>query len=239
MGTVFSLHIAPPGVPTDTFEQVLAWLHWVDATFSTYRHSSDINRYDRGEVDLADCAPEVGEILNRCTELETVTSGYFSARLAGRLDPSGLVKGWAIERASDLLAAAGATNHMINGGGDVQCRGTPGDRRPWRIGVTDPAHHDRVSAVASGFDFAVATSGSTERGSHILDPHTGRPSAGLHSVTIIGPRVALADAYATAAFAMGTACYDWLEQLSGHDALVITKDGTSWSTAGFRRYRDE
>jgi thiamine biosynthesis lipoprotein ApbE len=81
----------------------------------------------------------------------------------------------------------------------VQC---VGDRR-WRIGIADPLHPGRLALVVAGRDFAVATSGIAERGAHIIDPHTGRPAAGLASITVVGARLAEADAYATAAFRHG------------------------------------
>src|SRR4051812_43514831 len=86
--------------PVDV-EPAFAWLREVDATFSTYRDDSDISRLDRGELRLAECRPEVDEVLMRCLELERATDGYFSVRRAGRLDPSGLVKGWAVAGAAD------------------------------------------------------------------------------------------------------------------------------------------
>jgi thiamine biosynthesis lipoprotein len=86
-------------------------------------------------------------------------------------------------------------------------------------------------------DLAVATSGEYERGAHILDPHTGRPPTGLLSVTIIGPALGTADAYATAAFAMGADGPDWTTTLTGYDAMCITSDHRVLSTPGFARHR--
>jgi FAD:protein FMN transferase len=210
------------------------WLHEVDAAFSTYREDSDINRLQRGEVSLADCRPEVDEVLTRCLELERFTDGYFSARPAGRLDPSGLVKGWAIDGAADRLAAR---NVCINAGGDVLARGRPAPDRLWRVGIRHPEEPDRLAAVVAVENLAVATSGEYERGGHIVDPHTGRPPTGLLSVTVIGPDLATADAYATAAFAMGAGGPAWTATLTGCDAMCITSDHRVLSTPGFARHR--
>ena len=132
-------------------------------------------------------------VLARCEELRVETGGWFDARAGGRLDPSGYVKGWAVERA----AAFGRGRCLIDAGGDVVLRGT------WRVGVRHPYERDRLAAAITVSDCAVATSGAYERGPHILDPHTGRPASGLASVTVIDRDLGTADAYATAAFAAG------------------------------------
>src|SRR5919202_6129370 len=205
-------------------EPAFEWLRCVDATFSTYRDDSDISRLGRGEVTIGQCRPEVDEVLGRCLALERETGGFFSARPAGRLDPSGYVKGWAIDGAAARLAAAGATRFCINAGGDVVARGRPERDRPWRVGVRHPEALDRLAAVLAVEDLAVATSGEYERGAHIVDPHTGAPPSGLLSVTIVGPDLATADAYATAAFAMGADGPAWTATLDGYEAMCITSD---------------
>lgn len=228
MGTAFSFDVRFPGVDRRALESVIDWLHWVDATFSTYRSDSQINRLARGDISLAKCAPEVREILDRCAELEAETGGYFSARAGGILDPSGLVKGWAIERASALLAAAGSANHCVNGGGDVQCLGQPDAESLWRIGIAHPRRPTDLVGIAAGSHLAVATSGSAERGAHILDPHTRTRPTALASVTLIGRDLATTDAYATAAFAMGARAPSWIETLDHLRGIVVFADGSEW-----------
>ena len=218
-------------------EVAFDWLREVDATFSTYRAGSDISRLDRGELTVAGCRPEVDEVLVRCMALERATNGYFSVRPSGRLDPSGLVKGWAVAVAAERLAAAGAENFCINAGGDVVARGRPAPDRRWREGSRHPEQHDRIAAVLAVEDLAVATSGHYERGAHIVDPHTGRPPAGLLSVTVVGQDLGTADAYATAAFAMGEAGPSWTATLDGYDAMCITAEHRVLSTPGFARHR--
>ena len=146
MGTVFSLDVRAPGVDPAAVDEAIRWLHWVDATFSTYRADSDISRIARGELDQADAAPEVGTILRRCDELEGRTQGYFSAYAGESLDPSGLVKGWAIERAGAMARRPRRGQPAsLNGGGDVQCAGSAGPDQPWRIGIVDPADRSACS----------------------------------------------------------------------------------------------
>ena len=215
-------------------EPAFAWLREVDATFSTYRDDSDVSRLARGELTIAECRPAVDDVLARCLELERATAGFFSVRPAGRLDPSGLVKGWAVDGAAERLEAA---SFCINAGGDVLARGRSAPGRRWRVGVRHPVELDRLAAVLAVEDRAVATSGQYERGPHIVDPHTGAPPTGLLAVTVVGPDLATADAYATAAFAMGADGPRWTATLDGYDALCITSDHRVLSTPGFARHR--
>lgn len=230
MGTVFSIDVRSPGIDASALADVVRWLHWVDDTFSTYQDGSQISRLGRGEIGIGDCAPEVREVLDRCGVLEAETAGYFSASAAGRLDPSGLVKGWAIERASAMLTERGSRNHCVNGGGDVQCAGNAKPGQPWRIGLAHPAQPGQLVGVASGAGIAVATSGSAERGTHIIDPHSGGRPTALASVSLIGGQLGTVDAYATAAFAMGTDAPEWIENSSGLQGVVVFADGSIWSS---------
>lgn len=230
MGLPIGIEVREPaGVD---LEPAFATLRDADAVFSTYREDSPISRLARGELTIADCPPEVDEVLTRCVALERETGGYFSVRAAGRLDPSGYVKGWAVARAAAALERAGATSFCINAGGDVITKGGP-----WRVGIRHPVEHDKLAAVVAVHDLAVATSGEYERGAHILDPHTGVPPHGLLSVTIVGPDLARADAYATAAFAMGDDGPPWTATLHGYDAMCITAAHQVLSTPGFSRHR--
>ena len=231
MGTAFSFDIRSPGVDHRVLRSVISWLHWVDATFTTYRSDSQLSRLARAEIALSDCVPEIREILTRCAELEAETNGYFSARAGGSLDPSGLVKGWAIQRASEMLSAAGSRNHCVNGGGDVQCLGQPEPDSPWRIGIAHPHRPTDLVGIAAGSHLAVATSGSAERGAHIFDPHTGSKPTALASVTLIGRDLATTDAYTTAAFAMGAEAPSWIETLDHLRGLVVFADGAEWASA--------
>ncbi|MCW2497459.1 MAG: thiamine biosynthesis protein [Jatrophihabitans sp.] len=234
MGTVFSIDVRSSGVESAVMDDVVAYSHRIDAIFSTYRPGSDISRLGRGEIRLAACAPEVREVLRRCAELRVETGGYFTAHPSGRLDPSGYVKGWAIETISDLLVSAGSTSHCVNGGGDVQCIGEAAPGRPWRVGVSHPLQPlSYVGVVESAGPLAVATSGTAERGAHIVDPHSGRCPTETASVTVVGSSIGLVDAYATAALAMGRDAEGWLDRQPGVSGIVVGADGSStWLRAG-------
>lgn len=223
MGTVFSIDVRSP-VTRSVVDDVVRWLHRVDAMFSTYRPGSEISRLGRGELALSDCTADVTEVLTRCSELTEESDGRFDVWATGALDPSGYVKGWAIERASDLLVAAGAEDHCINGGGDIQCRGRPAPGQDWRIGIADPSGAGRTVGVLTGTELAVATSGTAERGRHVVDPHTGHRPGTYASITVAGRRLADTDAWATAAFAAGEDAEAWLSA-RGLTALLVRPDG--------------
>ncbi|MFL6240163.1 MAG: FAD:protein FMN transferase [Actinomycetes bacterium] len=235
MGTVFSFDLRDQlddGVLTDCVD----WLHWVDATFSTYRDDSDISRLGRGEARLTECAPEVAQVLDLCAEATRRTDGYFSAMPTGQLDPSGLVKGWAIEEVGNRLVAAGSRCHSVGGGGDVAVMGQPEPGLPWRIGVVAPGDAASIATVVSIRDAGVATSGTAERGAHVVNPLTGRPATELASLTVVGPSLMWADVFATAGLARGMAARGWLDALDGYEAFAIAADGSAWWTQGFAAY---
>jgi FAD:protein FMN transferase len=211
-------------------------LRAVDLMFSTYRPDSQISELNRGVLRISDCDPAVREVLELCEEARQRTGGYFDAMLPGpdgrvRLDPSGLVKGWAVERAGQLLVDRGVVDFIINAGGDILLRTGP-DQPEWRVGVEDPAAPDRLLAVLPVRNGAVATSGSSRRGAHIIDPHTGRAAVALASATVVGPSVTWADVCATAVVARGAADASWLADTTGYQVLTIDPTGALSATAG-------
>ncbi|MFI9602361.1 FAD:protein FMN transferase [Streptomyces sp. NPDC052043] len=229
MGTVFSFDVR--GGRSDAVAAALgeavAGLHRVDEVFSTYRHDSQLSRLARGELTVTECDPEVAEVLALGAEAERASDGWFSLRYRGGLDPTGIVKGWAAERAARRIAAAGVSGVSVNGGGDVQVLGAPDAQRPWRVGVSDPLRPGGLAAVVSAAgtsELAVATSGTAERGAHIVDPRTGRSAiTDLVAVTVVAPSLTWADCWATAAFAMGSReGLAWLDSLPDVEALLIT-----------------
>jgi thiamine biosynthesis lipoprotein len=235
MGMPVVVDVRDEHVGDDAIDEVFDWLRLVDARFSTFKLDSEICRIDRGELSPECAHPDVRDVLARCEQLRAETGGYFDVRAGAsrRLDPSGLVKGWSVDRAAALLDAAGATSYAVNAGGDMRLRGGALPENAWRVGIQHPLERDRVAAVLQTRDLAVATSGAYERGEHVIDPHTHRPPVGVLSVTITGPDLATADAYATSAFAMGRRGALWTAGLSGYEAMTILADGRVLSTPGF------
>jgi thiamine biosynthesis lipoprotein len=233
MGMPVSIDLRDPVVPRGAIDAAFATLRRADALFSTYRPDSEISRLGARELRLEDCTADVQDVLAQCADLRRRTAGYFDAYATGALDPSGLVKGWAVERAHETLIRAGVRHGCINAAGDVRVWGGRSDGEPWRIGIRDPLDAVRIHDVVVIHDGAVATSGAYERGDHIVDPHSGRPARSALSVTVTGPDLAIADAYATALFAMGSRRADWFTDESGYRATIIgqSSSGIVTSTA--------
>jgi thiamine biosynthesis lipoprotein len=211
---------------------VMDELREVDRVFSTYRADSAVARLGRGELGLEDCPPEVAEVLALGAAAERDSHGAFSVRLPGPdgrpvLDPSGVVKGWAVERASAHLRPLEGTDFCLSAGGDMTCRTLDPAGPPWRIGIEHPSDPGQVIAVVPVLTGAVATSGTAHRGQHLVDARTGRPPAGVASVTVIAGSLTDADIDATAAYAQGTDAARWLEARPGRSGLVVWADGTT------------
>lgn len=227
MGTFASLHVddvVDERVIEAAWHEALGLLVDIEQRFSTFRVDSEVSRINRGEMHLLDASGDVVEVLDACTWLEHESNGAFRARRPdGSLDPAGFVKGWAAERAGRILAAHGLSSWYLNVGGDIQTCGLQATGEQWRIGVVDPA--DRT-VVAAWFDipenYAVATSGTGARGEHLWDGRDGSWVKRLASVTVVGPHLMWADAFATAAFAMGDDGVAWVNRYPDYTAFPLT-----------------
>ncbi|HEX6508316.1 MAG TPA: FAD:protein FMN transferase [Chloroflexota bacterium] len=248
MGMPIGIDVRDPDIFPAVLDRGFDWLRRVDATFSTYKPDSEISRLNRGEMTLAQAQADVRWVLERCEQLRFQTGGYFDIRAAFieggagerieatssvAVDPSGLVKGWSVDRAARILEEGGARNYSINAGGDVRVKGGALPDPAWRVGIQHPLLRDKIAAVVVADDLAIATSGTYERGEHIIDPITGSPPVGILSVTIVGPDLATADAYATAAFAMGETGPAWTAGLGDYEAMTILADERVLFTSGF------
>lgn len=212
MGLPFSLAVrsgAEQAAQVDrAWAECVASLRWSDRVFSTYRSDSFISRLARGEADLADGPAEVAEVFALGEEASAATEGAFTLYPGGRLDPSGVVKGWAAERAAVALLGLGELDWCLNAGGDVLCSSPSG--AGWRIGIEDP--HDRRRLVA-GWQVnggALATSGTAHRGAHVVDGRSGRSAETWASVSVLAGSLTRADIDATAALALGDSAPAWL-----------------------------
>ena len=216
-------------------DKLFEWLRWVDSTFSTFMEDSEISRINRDELRREDAHPQVRQVLAHCERLRGETDGYFDMHTPhGSIDPSGLVKGWAVDRAAAILDEAGLHNYAVSGGGDMRVSGRAVPELAWRVGIQHPLDRQHVAAVIETTNLAIATSGAYARGDHVWNPHSGRAPKGILSVTIVGPELATADAYATAAFAMGPdLAPHWTARLKGYEAMTILADETVFRTGGF------
>jgi thiamine biosynthesis lipoprotein len=205
--------------------QAVAALRDVDRVFSTYRPDSFVSRLGRREIELADCPPEVAEVLALAELARLQSHGAFDVRRGGILDPSGVVKGWAVERAARPLRGLPDTDFCLSAGGDMVCRVAGPDSAQWRVGIEDPHDPTRIVAVVPVRNGAVATSGLAHRGGHVVDARTGAVPDGIASVTVVHDDLAWADIDATAAFAMGRDAARWLRDRPGRVGLVVWADG--------------
>lgn len=228
-----TVHVADAGAGEAVLDEVFADFALLDSVFSPFLADSAVSRINRGELKPEDAGDLVIQALHLCQLYEGATNGYFSAWLRGRLDPSGLVKGWAVDRGCSILDRRGCRNFFVDAGGDVQTRGLSERGEPWRVGIRHPVLRDKVVRVVLASGLAVATSGTYEKGDHIVDPHTGRAADDLLSFTVAGPDILQSDVYATAAFAMGKEGLAFIDRIQGYEAYAIDRDLTGHWTAGF------
>jgi thiamine biosynthesis lipoprotein len=232
MGTVVSFDVR--GVGMEAIAEACAILHAADTVFSTWQPESPMSRIRRGQLAVGQAPAEVAEVLDRCTEARRASGGWFDPwAMPGGVDPTGLVKGWAAQRAADCLREAGADAAIVNAAGDIVTFGEPEPGCPWRVGVRDPRAPERIACVVASRGGAVATSAAYERGNHVLDPHTREPSHAALSATVTGPDLTLADALATAVFAAGVPGLELIGALPGYAALVVDLHGQMRVTDGF------
>jgi thiamine biosynthesis lipoprotein len=230
MGTVVGVDVRDE-VPVEALEPALAaffaTLQDIDERFSPYRPESEISRIADGRLAEGDAGADVRFVLACCDHLAASSAGAFDARrhrADGRLDPSGFVKGWAIDEATRHLDDAGLRCYAVNAGGDVVVRGSPRPTGGWLVGIRHPSLPDRIAARLEVRGGAVATSALYEREGHIRDPRTGAVPTELVSLTVVGPELTWADAYATTAFTLGDSGPAWVERHPGYGAIAITAD---------------
>ena len=244
MGTVFSITAVHGDLAPDAVGAAIAAacrvLHDCDALFSTWDPASPVSRFRRGETALEQMPPEFIEVLAECHKAKEASGGWFDPwAMPGGFDPTGLVKGWATERALEELRGVGLPGALINGGGDVAVFGSPADGHRWRVGIRHPWRADALACVieAGGpspraSTAAVATSGPYERGAHLIDPATGQPTSRAASATVTGPSLALADALATGVAVGGDEALAVVADLDGYAAYLIRPDGSETDTGG-------
>lgn len=230
MGTQASLHLRGRRIDSTAGVEpavaaVFGHLRAVDELFGTYRPDSQVSAFRRGELPREDRHPWLTEVLALCDEARDRTDGYFDAWLPGGFDPSGLVKGWATEKATACLAGLCGFDHYLNVGGDIAARVGVTTVPPWRVAVEDPTDPAAFLAILDVRTGGVATSGTAARGDHIVDPHTGTCPGGLQAVTVTGPTLLWADVFATAAFARGGEdVADWVAgRAPGYEVAALAR----------------
>lgn len=224
-------------------EKIFNYFESVDQRFSTYKEQSEISKINRGEINPQNYSPEMAEVLKLCEQTKQETFGYFDIKNPqGKIDPSGLVKGWAINNAAKLLYNLSFENFYIDAGGDIQVSVPKDSSEFWKVGIRNPFNRDEIVKVIWLKNEAIATSGTYIRGQHIYNPISNQnlPDQEISevlSLSVIGSNIYDADRYATAAFAMGLKGIEFIEKLNGFEAYQIDKNGNALMTANFQKYK--
>lgn len=238
MGMTITIEIIDRGAEEKIFDQAFAYFSHIDEKFSTYKHTSEIAAVNDGKITGNEQSEEMRLILALCEETRRATGGYFDIKTpSGKLDPSGLVKGWAILNVAQLILKNGFRNFYVDAGGDIQTCGRNTDGVEWSIGIRNPWNEAEVVKTVYASDKGVATSGTYIRGLHVYDPkRDGAPVNDIVSLTVIGPNIYEADRMATAAFAMGKAGINYIESLPGFEGYLIDTEKKATMTSGFKYY---
>ena len=238
MGMPVSVEVVDATATTETLAAVFAYFETIDEAFSTYKPGSEISRINRHELALADASQDMQTIFVLAEQTRLESDGFFNILHNGAFDPSGLVKGWAIFQAAELLKAKNMANYYVDAGGDIQVSGRNGMGQPWRVGIRNPFNIHEIVKVIALTEGGVATSGTYIRGQHIYNPRNPaeEPITDILSLTVIGPDIYEADRFATAAFAMGRSGIGFIESLQGFEGYMIDRFGQATLTSGFERF---
>lgn len=218
------------------FKSVFDYFRKIDARYSTYKVNSEITKINNG-LDEDKWSAEMQTVMALCEQTRQDSGGFFNITHGGKRDPSGLVKGWSIYNAAQLLISRHVPSFYIEAGGDIQVSGFAEDHKPWKIGIRNPFKFDEIIKVISVSTEGVATSGTYIRGQHIYNPFLpGKKIEDVKSLTVIGPNIYEADRFATAAFAMGVDGINFIENMPGLEGYMVTADNLAIYTNGFDRY---
>jgi thiamine biosynthesis lipoprotein len=238
MGMDIRVEIVDSAAEKKDAAAVFEYFNYVDNKFSTYKADSEISKINRGLIKAEDFSEDMKTVFALAEETRKQTNGYFDiSKPDGSYDPSGLVKGWAIEKAANILKRRGLKNFYVEAGGDIQANGKNQAGESWSVGIKNPFNQKEIVKVVYISNLGMATSGTYIRGQHIYNPH--KPKAAINdivSLTVIGPNIYQADRFATAAFAMGKEGIAYIEQLDGFEGYIIDKEGIATMTSGFEKH---
>jgi len=220
MGIPISIEI--PTGNEKIFIESFAIFSEIDHRFSTYKMDSEVSHFNEGVISLKDCSGSFKDIYAKCQQLKKETNGYFDAFYNKKYDPSGYVKGYAIDQVANFLKQKGYSEFLINAGGDIAA--SSHSSKKWKIGIADPSNTKKILAHLEVDSITVATSGTYERGDHIIDPLTKKKPDFFKSVTVFGPSILIADVYATVIFAKGKKGLELLQQLPGYSCIYVDKN---------------
>ena len=237
MGMPVTVDINDAKATESILDDVFSYFEYIDDTFSTYKDQSEISRINRQELKLADASNNMKTIFALAEDTRLSTDGFFDIQHDGRYDPSGIVKGWAIFNAAELIRQKGFENFYVEAGGDIQAYGVNAQGQEWRVGIRNPFNMDEIVKVVGISNCGIATSGTYVRGQHIYNPNNrDEIITDILSLTVIGPDIYEADRFATAAFAMGRNGIRFIENLDGFEGYMIDQKKIATYTTNFERY---
>lgn len=237
MGMPITIEIVDLSATKQAIDHIYDYLGTIDERFSTYRSESEITKINAGLLAEKDYSPEMREIFRLAELTKKETHGFFDIVHNGKIDPSGIVKGYAIQYAADLLTEHGFENFFVDAGGDIQTAGKNSDGELWKIGIRNPFNRTEHIKIVSGENIAVATSGTAIRGQHIYNPFNPQKQiTDIVSFTVIGDNIYDADRYATSAFAMGKDGIFFIEKVNGFEGYMIDAQGIATYTSYFQKY---
>lgn len=171
--------------------------------------------------------------------LDEEASTVFLSKKGMKIGFGAIGKGYAADRAKDLLMEKGVKAGIINASGDMNTWGTQVTGEPWKVAITNPMDKNKAFALLPIREEAVVTSGNYEkyvtfngiRYTHIIDPRTGYPAHGIISATVFAPKAELADALATSVFVMGIeAGIDRINQLPKVECIIVDDKGNVFTS---------
>ena len=236
MGMPVTIQVIDASITDEDINEVFSYFHFIDKKFSTYKKDSEISQINRGELKPSQFSNEMKKIIKLCEETKKETDGYFDISSNGILDPSGLVKGYAIFQGSLILKNKGFRDFYVEIAGDIQVFGKNENREDWKIGIQNPFNLAEIIKIVRLSDKGIATSGTYQRGGHIYNPKEKKGTDKIASISVIGPNIYEADRFATAAFAMEERGIEFIENLKGFEGYMIKKGKTAILTSGFEDY---
>lgn len=243
-----SYYTSDAGEMSNAIEEAFIEIERVEGIFSKFNNESEISKINRlAGTEGINISPEVFGLIERAINYSRLTNGSFDITVEplkkGRyekifldknrssihflegdikIDLGGIAKGYAVDKAKEILSSRGVSNALINIGGNIYALGNSPRKESWKIGIQNPGNKKGITYKLDLKDRAIATSGSYERGSHIIDPASGKATEGVASVTVIARSAEEADALSTAVFVMGKERgLELIKSLEDAEVLII------------------
>jgi len=209
-------------------EKIDETLHQIDLDFSPFRYDSLVSRYQRGDQSPLLESDDFQSVYAQATLAEQMTDSIFTPYFAGRYDPTGLVKGWAIEKTFDtylkpLLKDMRIEGVSLNGGGDIKLATSSKSDFRWGIGIENPDNLQEIIATYYLKNGAIATSGNSKRGEHIIRMNQNQ----VQQVTVVSNSLVDADIWATVGVSAGMEQFSQMINEYNLSGILIDKNRIS------------